>query len=53
MINRRDIQPRRPKCWLCGSPRRIVRVMRRAGEGDQAQDDPDYAIRFCDTCDTA
>jgi hypothetical protein len=43
--------PRRPKCWLCGELRRIVRVMRRVGEGDQGYDDPDYAIRICDTCD--
>jgi hypothetical protein len=43
--------PRRPACTMCGAKRIIVRVMRRAGEGDQQQDDPDYAIRVCETCD--
>lgn len=51
-INRdRPAWPGRPKCLLCGKLRRIIRVMRRAGEGNQGYDDPDYAIRICDTCD--
>lgn len=44
--------PRRPNCTMCGTKRRIVRVMRRTGEGDQQTDDPDWAIRICDTCDS-
>lgn len=53
MGERKDVQPRRPKCWMCGASRRKIRVMRRTGEGDQAYDDPDYAIRFRDICDVA
>jgi hypothetical protein len=48
-----DHRPRRPKCTLCGTKRRMVRVLRRAGEGDQAYDDPDWAVRICTACDTA
>lgn len=43
--------PRKPICGVCNGPRQIVRVMRRAGEGDQKEDDPDYAIRICPQCD--
>jgi len=46
-----EARPRKPDCSLCQRRRRIVRVMRRAGEGDQKQDDPDWAIRICDFCD--
>jgi hypothetical protein len=40
-------------CWMCRAKKRTVRVMRRHGEGDQAFNDPDYAIRICNRCDTA
>jgi hypothetical protein len=50
---RKEAMPRRPRCWMCGERRRKIRVMRRIGEGDQAYDDPDYAIQFCDRCDVA
>lgn len=43
--------PRRATCSRCGTKRDIVRVTRRAGEGDQQTDDPDWAIRICPRCD--
>lgn len=43
--------PRRPRCSICGQRRRIVRTMRRAVPGEQEYDDPDWAMRICDTCD--
>jgi hypothetical protein len=38
---------------MCKNLRDIVQVMRRAGEGDQECDDPDWMIRVCPTCDRA
>jgi hypothetical protein len=38
---------------MCGKTRRVIKVVRHAGEAGLKFDDPDYAIRVCDTCDQA